>query len=358
MLNPNNSCEDEVACSNAEFFLKEFTFYPRDLKINLLNATEIELSDGMVILDNSMLIFQIKERNAEEVISPSSKGEDNWFKSKVLKEAKNQVRNSVKNLQAGSAIKVQNQRGHELSLQDYSKYNVFKIIIYKSEFYDFLSDNCKYKKFYNSDIVGLIHIINSVDYKLIVKKLITPGEIISYFSFREKLIFKYNNMPENFNEKSMLGQYISGSHEKEPKMCLDKYVDNIKYEVHPWWKALVDNLNNKSISTNSANDYYLILHEFAKLKRNEANIIFKKFSTYFENTRTNKTLSFDKYFVRRINVVFTYMQESDIKNKRNSPYRRNNSSRKYIHMIFSSVALDINTLQCGCKVSWVVSPIF
>ena len=84
-------------------FFKEFTFdknefYPEDGKK--------ELADNIVSLDELLFVYQIKERNSKTAQGKA----DNWFQNKVLKKAKDQIKDTIKYLLKYDQIPIENRR--------------------------------------------------------------------------------------------------------------------------------------------------------------------------------------------------------------------------------------------------------
>ena len=73
-------------------FLEEFVFSRN--KVSPALSTELELADAVVLLGDVLLIYQIKERAANEAGDVDA--ERRWFKDKVLGRATKQVRDTLR----------------------------------------------------------------------------------------------------------------------------------------------------------------------------------------------------------------------------------------------------------------------
>jgi hypothetical protein len=80
------SFQDDIANLNELYFFREFTFSKNTFRPTA-NA-ELELADNIVWLDQILLIYQLKERNAAAASTPDA--EQRWFKQKVLGKANRQ----------------------------------------------------------------------------------------------------------------------------------------------------------------------------------------------------------------------------------------------------------------------------
>lgn len=85
------SFEDAVGHLNSDYFFREFTFSSNTFKPNP-NA-ELELADKVVWLDDLLILFQVKERNAPPSSTPEK--ERNWFEDEILRKATRQIRDTM-----------------------------------------------------------------------------------------------------------------------------------------------------------------------------------------------------------------------------------------------------------------------
>ena len=67
------------ASANANLFYKEFSFVKN--KFSSLNSEELELADCVIWLDDTLIVYQLKEREIKNA-NPTEEGEKKWFKKK------------------------------------------------------------------------------------------------------------------------------------------------------------------------------------------------------------------------------------------------------------------------------------
>lgn len=93
-------------------FLKEFVFSRNQFSPPA--RSEMELADAVVMMGDVLLIYQIKQRT--EYDSGDEDAERRWFRSKVLRKATKQVRDTLRYLEEFDEILVSNERGRVFNL--------------------------------------------------------------------------------------------------------------------------------------------------------------------------------------------------------------------------------------------------
>lgn len=164
---------------NSTFFFKEFTYSSTTFKFDE-KGQELELADNVVWLDDFLLISQIKERN-DSVKSNI----ENWFKSKVLRKAVKQIKDTISYFEIYDKIAIPNENGHVLNVSEARKVKPNKLIIYAPKVP--FPEKLRFQKFYKSKEIGNVHLFHIEDYLWICKYLITPFEIREFLDFRERL---------------------------------------------------------------------------------------------------------------------------------------------------------------------------
>src|ERR1700709_1457597 len=97
--------------TTAGYFLREFCFSKTHFKPPT-KASEVELADFVIQLDELLMVFQVKER---EDASTDPETELSWFERKVLKKATSQIRDTVSYLR-DCPPEIANDRGRRISL--------------------------------------------------------------------------------------------------------------------------------------------------------------------------------------------------------------------------------------------------
>lgn len=269
---------------NKTFFFKEFSF-PRNL-FTPKNESQLEFADLVIAIATKLVVFQHKGRNNDSI-----KGHDEelkWFNNTVKKEAKNQIKTTISYLSKYKTIPVTNNRNHKIDL-NINKFNdIYKIIIYDSDFkYDISITN---QKFYNSEVVGLIHLLSKDQYELICKILQTPIEILEYLKFREQMFCK-DPEKTKVSEKKLIGIFLSPNYQllnnNFTSIC-DKHYSLFKKERMLYdLKFLINNFYNRIIGEKQ-NNYYSIVQELALLNSKQIKEFNLRLSIAKEKSKFNK----------------------------------------------------------------------
>src|ERR1041384_612839 len=97
------SLEEYFALLNKNIFLREFSFSKNKFKPN--PNEELELADHVVWIDNLLIAYQLKEREAGG--DASADGERRWFERKVISKGTRQIRDTLKYLHEHPNIKIE-----------------------------------------------------------------------------------------------------------------------------------------------------------------------------------------------------------------------------------------------------------
>ena len=256
--------EDLITKINTNVFFKEFTFGKNEFYPS--KSDKKELADNVLWLDDLLFIIQIKERNTLK----AKESTDKWFKNKVLKKAKNQIKASLNYLNKYDTIKITNGHNQKLDIAKVETKKIHKIIIYKTS--ETLNDNHKNTKFYISQDIGNIHIFDATDYYWICWYLHTPSELDEYLNFRLRLYQKHKNIIQVLPEQYILTHFLNTEDETYldvryietlEKLDNDRKSYDISWLIQNFKSTLIPNLQKSPL------DYHSIIKEIAKLKRYE-----------------------------------------------------------------------------------------
>jgi hypothetical protein len=265
-------------------FLEEFVFSRN--KFSPPSSSELEFADAVVMLGDVLLIYQIKERSIEE--NQNEDTERNWFKSKVIKKATKQIRDTIHFLQTYSEIRVPNERGHEFNLASCKYTDIIKIVIYSPSSH--LPDDCQGVRHYVSESAGFIHIIDASDYLELSRTLRVPDEVVRYFKYREVVLTRFFEPCAGLPEPAIAGHFIGGDSDFSPTAESVVYLHNLIQDAEEWdltsfMRGLRDHLSVPGLSDN----YYDILIEFAKLPRSMWREVKQRIRRSIENVQENKS---------------------------------------------------------------------
>ncbi len=296
------SLERKITNINENYFFSEFTYEPK--KFSDANGNLVELADGVISLDQLLIVFQLKERVVGE--GTTEDNERRWFENKILKLAVKQIKSTRKYLSGENGVKVANQRGHDFILKETSSHELYQIVAYQA--HKLLPSSCKEIKYYISKEVGIIHILSYENYGLIISTLITPSEVAEYFSFRRKLIENFSDKIRNIPESCLLGQYISGQHKVSPSIKFDIDLDSINKKGDEWnIEIIIRRMHDKIIFQDNETDYYFIAQEMAKLMRHEARHFKIRFDRAYQDAMNGEVKQPYRMAISRLDCGFVFI---------------------------------------------------
>lgn len=277
------SFEEDVSKFNEFYFFREFTFSETTFRKS--PSEEVELADNIVWIEKPLIVYQLKERQASDDTTPEK--EQKWFKRKIIDSAKRQICDTLNYLRNHKNIRIQNHRGHEFNIETSSLDSIHRLVLYKA--HESLPDACKELKHYKSKAAGFIHLISSENYSGIVKTLQTPAEVTDYLSFREMLISNWEEDTLKLPEQAMVGQYLSGSSQSIPSIDFIDYLQKLDHKSEEWnMSGIINVFPDRITSENFPTDYYSIVGEIAKLKRNELREFKTRFVLSMEKAEKNE----------------------------------------------------------------------
>jgi len=277
------SFEEDIAKLNEFYFFREFTFS----KSTFHPAPEqkLELADSLIWLDDVLIVYQLKQRDAQDRTSPDK--ERRWFEKKVVGQATRQIRDTLMYLQNYRDIGVRNHRGHTFNLAAAQTDAAHKLVVYLP--HDSLPQACREKKHHRSRTAGVIHLIPANDYLGILRTLITPAEVAEYLSFREGLINRWERELLVVPEQALVGQYLHGDLQQKPRLEFVDYLRALQQRLDEWdMSAVISAFADRVTSDNAPTDYYHIVSEIAKLTRDELREFKSRFGLAMERAKANE----------------------------------------------------------------------
>ncbi len=272
--------EGEIASLNEHFFFKEFTYSTNTFRPN--PSTELELADCIIWLDDMLVLFQLKER--ENIGDTSPEREAKWFKKKVIGDGTRQIRDSLKYLDAHRNILLQNHRGDRFKLRGDAIACLHKVVCYLGNSH--LPEACCKKKFHRSRTAGTIHVIAAHDYLGVVRTVLTPFELVEYLAFRQELIEKWGDAVSPVPEPALVGQYLEGDAHTKPDPAFTDVLTALDDHSDEWdMSEIIKQFAERVTTDRHDTDYYAILMELAKLKRNELREFKSRFRLSMEKSR-------------------------------------------------------------------------
>ena len=276
------SFEEKLSRLNEHYFFHEFVFSKNTFRPN--PGKEFELADSILWLDDLMVIYQLKERDAPR--DSTVEGEEQWFTRKVLRLGTRQIRDTLAYLDRYPHIELGNHRGHRFQLDRGRVATVQKVICYLAD--EKLPPKYRRRKHYRSRTAGVIHLIAASDYWGLVQTLLTPAELFEYLAFREELIDKWKNVVDSVPEHALAGQYLRGDADSRPGVEFIEYLETLDHRLDEWdMTGIIKKFPDRVTTDNQPTDYYFIVRELAKLKRKELREFKLRFQLSMEKCREN-----------------------------------------------------------------------
>ena len=215
-MNNNNIeiLEDLTTAINKLIFWREFTFNKN--KFKLPNGDNAELADNVVWLDDTLFIFQTKQRNF--LNGDDSNKNDTWYQDEVLKKGSKQIRDTLSFLEIHGDKQISNLCGLPFRIDKIKGNNLHKLILYGVD--PLLSTHYRNQKCKISKTGGFIHLFHFKDYFTVCNTLITPAELNLYLFFRKNAIESFPSESLEVPEKALIGQFLSDEHKSKPSKNL------------------------------------------------------------------------------------------------------------------------------------------
>ncbi|MCF1433194.1 hypothetical protein GOZ97_16520 [Agrobacterium vitis] len=251
--------EQFTAQLNATTFWKEFTF--SQTRFVPRPKVEVELADGIVKIGSLGFVFQLKERT-EATEDPEI--ERRWFKQKVLRKAKDQIKASLRYLSENEKIHLTNDQGHEVEVMGRDLRDIKKVIVYFPG--RLLPEDCWATQYVISGEAGFIHVIAANDYLGVLDKLLLPDDVRLYFEYREAALLRLKQAGTVVTEPDIMVGFLADKDLPQPGSIesLRDFVQDLEsFDL----SYLMYNLRDHIVHSGQGNDYYRIMEEFARVPR-------------------------------------------------------------------------------------------
>jgi len=306
--------EDAIGELNAAYFFREFTFSSNTFKPN--PTAELELADKVVWLDDLLVVYQVKERNAPS--GTTSENERKWFAKEIVKHATRQIRDTLSYLKTYPQIELSNNRGHMFNLATAQVDRPHKLVVYSP--HKLLPSECALQKYHRSKTAGVIHLIQSAAYLGILDTLVTPTEIGEYLSFREALVDQWRDSVSKVSEKALVGQYLRNLPREKPGPQFVKYVDLLGQKQEGWDICPIINLFlERKTTANPLTSDYTVIRELAKLNRANMRVFRERWLFSMEKALTNEPCLPTRFTASNgCGFVFVPLRQDDLPHRRNA----------------------------------------
>ncbi|MBI1326299.1 MAG: hypothetical protein GC136_01500 [Alphaproteobacteria bacterium] len=299
--------EDEIAELNQAYFFREFTYSNTNFRTRNEDDVEVELelADSLLSIEDSAVIFQLKEREVQG--DSTLERERTWFENKVLRKGTKQVRDTLRYLESEEEITLKNHREHEITLRGSSIANLYKLVVFQGR--PELPDELAKKKYHESNTAGVVHIIAAEDYKGIISTLLTPAEFMDYLSYREDLIDLWGEHLNTLPEQALVGHYIMiGNVEEKPELRHSYALAMIDHRAEEWDISVVIRLfADRIIDAESPTGYYPIISTLAQLNRGDLRQFKQRYSLSIDAVRANNQELPYRMAIPRLNCGFIFI---------------------------------------------------
>jgi hypothetical protein len=342
-----NFSENIITHINQNVFFKEFTFDKNDFVID--NGNKVELADNVLWIDDLLIIIQIKEKDSKSGNTPIEK----WFENKVLKKAKNQIKNTLQLLDIQKSIRISNGHNQQFEIVCSAIKQVHNVIIYHPATEP---PQSVYKhKFYLSKDNTFMHIFTLEDYSHLCRYLATPAELNEYLLFRKNLLSS-NNDAGVFPEQYLLAHFFQNPKDLTinpayivpfPEICEAMEKDDNFY-LGGIIKVLHDTLKEKG-----SKDYIHIVKEFAKLNRFELQAFKERFIEVLQTEVSDFPVTLKRFVSGRSGCGFVIMKLHSIDEKHHFNALENFTlCFKYKHKLTKCIGLIITHTDEYIDLDW------
>lgn len=259
-----NNSEKLLSAFAEKTFFKEFVM--DDLCFTPESGSEIELADLLINLDSYIIAIQLKARNQTD--QTDDKNIENKWLSKKCKNAKAQVKETLRLISSGSLPPFKNKRGQSIVLR--TNADVIPLVVFENE----KIDSYPHLLRKHSDEGMDINCMSFQDFKEMCSILVTPFEIILYLDYRKNFYKQYGDV-DIFITETTRGFSISKPSKKETlahSFLLERYGS---WELsHQKKKLLIfsdfmHSLPSHTVMSSIEDGNYAVLLFLARLDRKE-----------------------------------------------------------------------------------------
>lgn len=259
-----NNSERLLSAFAEKTFFKEFVI--DDLCFTPENGSEIELADLLINLDSYIIAIQLKSRNKTDQTDDKTI-EDKWL-NKKCKNAKSQVKETLRQISSGNLPMFKNKRGQSIVLR--SNAEVIPLVVFENNKIDSYPHLLRKHSNEGMDI----NCMSFRGFKEMCSILITPFEIILYLDYRRKFFDQYGDVDVFISETS--SGFSVSKPAKQETLAHNFLIERYGYcELLRQKKKLLafsnfmHSLPNHTVMSSIENGNYIILLFLARLDRKE-----------------------------------------------------------------------------------------
>jgi len=194
---------------NENAFLRAFSFSTTQLPVD--SASDVELADRVIMMDEIGFIFQLMER--EQKVGSKSGNLEKWITNYVVRRGVKQIQNTRDLLKSYVGLSLVNNFGHRVFISPRDPDLLVSVVVYRVPPKTRAFRAARFKKNRNG---GFVHILRDVDYFEIVHHFVTPAELTDYFGFRRDILINWDPAATAVSEAALIGQYLLEDYSSAP----------------------------------------------------------------------------------------------------------------------------------------------
>jgi hypothetical protein len=267
---------------NENAFLRAFSFSTTQLPV----ASDVELADRVIIMDEIGFIFQLMER--EQKVASKAGDLEKWIASYVVRRGVKQIQNTRDLLRSYVGLSIVNNFGHRMLISPRDPDRLVSVIVYRVPPKTHAFRAARFKKNRNG---GFVHILRDVDYFEVVHHFVTPAELSDYFEFRRDILTDWDPAAAAVSEAALIGQYLMEDYSSTPDERFESASRQHKGPTACEFSFVLDSLATTIASQEgdyADTDCYDVLTELARLARYELRALKQQIRLALEAVRSDR----------------------------------------------------------------------
>lgn len=255
-----NESEEMLSAFAQMYFYKELV--QDRLRFSEAGSTEKELADLLLNLGDIVLAIQLKAREEADKTDDQEK-EIKWLNHKC-KNAKKQVKDSIRYIRTGSLPDFENGRNQQVSVD--SEADIIPLIIFMN---NNIGNNYEHILRRHSKDGMDINCLSYKDFETVCKILITPIEIADYLKWRLDFYQEYGN-PNFFffDEEAVLHRFLDERYGIIDAKEMEAYVVPFQWMLHQ--------LPERVVVESAGNSSYPLILFFSHFDRKEIKVFVER----------------------------------------------------------------------------------
>jgi hypothetical protein len=269
---------------NENAFLRAFSFSTTQLPVD--SASDVELADRVIMMDEIGFIFQLMER--EQKVGSKSGNLEKWITNYVVRRGVKQIQNTRDLLKSYVGLSLVNNFGHRVFISPRDPDLLVSVVVYRVPPKTRAFRAARFKKNRNG---GFVHILRDVDYFEIVHHFVTPAELTDYFGFRRDILINWDPAATAVSEAALIGQYLLEDYSSAPDERFESASRSRGGPTACEFSFVLDSLATTIASQEgdyADTDCYEVLAELARLARHELRALKQQVRLALEAVRGNR----------------------------------------------------------------------